>query len=99
MIFKKDNLVFGLILGFIIPLLSLIIYYFIKFYPLYSMGDMFAAFHDNSRLVTAITIPCLFLNILVFTLYINSRRDRTAKGIFAVTLLYAVAALLFKFVG
>ena len=99
MIFKKDNLAFGLMLGFIVPLLSLIVYYFVKFYPLYSMGDMFTAFHGNSRLVTAITIPCLFLNILVFTLYINSRRDRTAKGIFAVTLLYAIAALLFKFVG
>ena len=99
MIFKRDNLVFGLILGFIAPLLSLIIYYYVKFYPLYSMGEMFDAFHQNKRLVTAISIPCLFLNIVIFTLYINSRKDRTAKGVFAVTLVYAIGALLFKFVG
>lgn len=98
MIFKKDNLVFGLIIGLLGPLLSLIIYYLIKFYPLYSMGEMFAAFQQNKRLVTAVSIPCLFLNILIFTLYINSRKDRTAKGVFAMTLLYALAALLFKFV-
>jgi hypothetical protein len=98
-IFKKDNISFGLILGFITPFLSLIIYYFLKFYPLYSMADMFGALHDNKRLVTAISIPCLFLYIVIFTLYINSRKDQTAKGVFVVTLLYAVAALLFKVWG
>lgn len=97
--FKKDNLVFGLILGFITPLLSLVIYYFVKFYPVFSMGDMFDALKTNKRLVTAISIPCLFLNVILFTIYINSRRDSTAKGIFASTLVYAIASLLFKFLG
>ena len=99
MIFKKDNLSFGLILGFITPLLSLVIYYFVKFYPVFSMGDMFDALKTNKRLVTAISIPCLFLNVILFTIYINSRRDSTAKGIFASTLIYAIASLLFKFLG
>lgn len=99
MIFKKDNLSFGLILGFITPLLSLVIYYFVKFYPVFSMGDMFDALKTNKRLVTAISIPCLFLNVILFTIYINSRRDSTAKGIFASTLVYAIASLLFKFLG
>lgn len=96
---KKDALGFGLILGFLAPVLSLIIYYFVKFYPVFSIGEMFDAFHQNKRLITAISIPCLFLNILIFTYYINIRKDRTAKGIFAMTLLYAIVALLFKFVG
>jgi len=98
-IFKKDNLLFGLILGFIAPLLSLMVYYFIKFYPLFSMSDMFEALKTNRQLVTAISIPCLFLNIILFTIYINSRKDGTAKGIFAATLVYAIATLLFKFLG
>lgn len=96
---KKDALGFGLLLGFLAPVLSLIIYYFVKFYPVFSIAEMFDALRQNKRLVTAISIPCLFLNILIFTYYINTRKDRTAKGIFAMTLLYAVAALLFKFVG
>ena len=33
---KKDNLKFGLLLGFIAPILSLVIYYLVKFYPLFS---------------------------------------------------------------
>lgn len=99
MIFKKDNLPFGLMLGLITPLLSVIIYYFISFYPVFSMGEMFEAFSTNKRLVTAISIPCLFLNVLLFTLYINSRKDKTAKGIFTITLIYAIGTLVFKFVG
>lgn len=98
MIFKKDDLVFGLVLGFIGPLVSLMVYYFIKFFPVYSMGEMFTALHQNKRMITGVSIPCLFLNIVIFTLYINSRRDKTAKGVFTITLIYALAALLFKFV-
>lgn len=99
MIFKKDNLTFGLLLGIIAPLISLVIYYFVKFYPVFSMGEMFEAFKTNKRLVTAISIPCLFLNVILFTIYINSRKDKTAKGIFAITIVYALASLLFKFLG
>lgn len=97
MIFKKNNIWLGVILGLVTPILSLVIYYFIKFYPLFSMEDMLGAMKSNKRLVTAITIPCLFVNILLFTVYINSRKDRTAIGIFSSTLVYAIAALLFKF--
>ncbi|MBX3255016.1 MAG: hypothetical protein KF862_12815 [Chitinophagaceae bacterium] len=97
MILKKDNIKLGLTLGLLAPLLSIVIYYFIKFYPLFSVGDMMEALKTNKRLITAITIPCLFLNILLFTVYINYRKDKTAKGIFASTLVYAIAALLFKF--
>ncbi|PWT94937.1 MAG: hypothetical protein C5B52_18985 [Bacteroidetes bacterium] len=96
-IFKRDNLKFGLILGLLAPFLSLLIFYFIKFFPLFSFGDMFEALRTNKQMVTAISIPCLFLNILLFTLYINSHRDKTAKGIFAITLVFAVASLIFKF--
>jgi hypothetical protein len=39
------------------------------------------------------------MNIVIFTIFINGQRDKTAKGIFVVTLIYAVAALLFKFIG
>jgi hypothetical protein len=96
--FKKDNLRFGILIGFIAPLLSLVVYYFIKFYPLHSVGDFFSFVANNKNQVTAISVPCLILNIALFTFYINTHRDKTAKGVFAITLVYAIAALLLKFV-
>jgi hypothetical protein len=94
---KKDNLRFGILLGFIAPLLSLVIYYYAKFYPLYTVNDFLTFVAQNKNQVTAISVPCLIANIALFTIYINTRRDKTAKGIFAITLVYAIAAMLLKF--
>ena len=95
---KRDSLKLGLLLGFIAPLVSLVIYYLIRFYPLFTVSDFFEFVSTNKSQITAISVPCLLLNIALFTIYINSHRDKTAKGIFTVTLLYAIAALLLKFV-
>ncbi len=95
---KRDNLKFGILIGFLAPLLSLVIYYFVKFYPLFSVRDFMNFISSNKSQVTAISVPCLLLNIILFTYYINSHRDQTAKGIFAITLVYAITALTFKFV-
>ena len=97
-IFKKDNLRLGLVLGLVAPIISLAIYYFVRFYPTFSMRDFFFFLRTNKQQVTAISVPCLVANIALFTYYINSHKDSTAKGIFVATILYAIAALLFKFV-
>jgi hypothetical protein len=94
--FKKDNLRFGILLGFLAPIISLVIYYFYRF-SLYSVKDFFLFIAHNKNQITAISVPCLLLNIGLFTYYINTRRDKTAKGIFAISLIYAIGALLLKF--
>ena len=98
MIFKKDNLRLGLVLGLVAPVISLVIYYLIKFYPTFSIKDFFDFLRTNKSQITAVSVPCLVLNIALFTYYINSHKDSTAKGIFAATLIYAILALLFKFI-
>jgi hypothetical protein len=95
--FKKDNLRFGMLLGFIAPLLSLIAYYFIRFYP-NSVNDVLMVIRGQKNLITAISVPCLMLNIVMFTFYINTHRDKTAKGIFAITVIYLITALMIKFI-
>jgi hypothetical protein len=97
-IFKKDNLRLGLVLGLIAPIISLVIYYFVKFYPTFSFKEFLEFIKNNKTQITAISVPCLVLNIALFTIYINSHRDQTAKGVFAATLIYAIVALLFKFI-
>jgi hypothetical protein len=93
---KQDNFKLGLLIGLLAPVISFFGYYFWKF-RIYAFSEFLQFLRTSKQLVTALTIPCLLLNIVLFTLYINSKRDRTAKGIFAVTLVYAIAALLFKF--
>jgi ABC-type uncharacterized transport system permease subunit len=48
------------------------------------------------RTLTAALSMSLLLNAVLFTLYINSRKDKTAKGIFITTLVYGLAVLIIK---
>ena len=95
---KRDSLRLGIMLGFLAPLISLVVYYFVKFYPLFSVAECITFVKNNKNQITAISVPCLMLNIALFTIYINTRRDKTAKGVFAITLIYAIVALLIKFI-
>ena len=99
MIFKKDNLRLGLVLGLVAPIISLVDLLFcsISIRPIPS-ERFFYFLRTNKPQMTAVSVPCLVANIALFTYYINSHKDSTAKGIFVATILYAIAALLFKFV-
>jgi hypothetical protein len=94
-ILKRDNLKLGLILGLLAPVLGLIVYYFIKF-RYYSFMDFLRFFLQEKAMITAVGSLCLLANVALFTFYINSRRDQTAKGIFIVTLVYGIGMLLLK---
>jgi hypothetical protein len=98
LIFKKDNLKFGILLGVLGPLLAMILYYFWNFSRSISFSEYFYVLHTNKPLLTAISSISLLANAVLFTIYINTHRDKTAKGIFAATLIYGIAVLVYKLV-
>jgi hypothetical protein len=51
---------------------------------------------QNKPFLTTVVSTSLLANAVIFTIYINTRKDRTAKGIFIVTVVYAVAAIILK---
>ena len=95
MILKKDDLRLGIVLGLIGPLLGLVIIYLIKFSGV-SFGEFLDAFFNDNRLITSNGTLSLLANVVLFTAYINTHRDNTAKGIFIVTLIYGIALLVLK---
>ena len=95
MIFKKDNLRLGLALGLIGPLLGLVIIYFVKF-PSYTFMEFLTYFMNDNRMITSVGSLSLLVNVILFTIYINTHRDDTAKGIFIITLIYGIGILVLK---
>ena len=95
MILKKDNLKLGVVLGLIGPLLGLIVIYFIKFSST-PFGVFIDEFFHNNKLITSIGSLSLLANVVLFTVYVNTHRDSTAKGIFIITLIYGIAILVLK---
>ncbi len=47
-------------------------------------------------MLTAISSISLLANAILFTIYINAQRDKTAKGIFIATLIYGITVLIYK---
>lgn len=97
--FKKDNTGFGLLLGFIAPIVGLLIYYFVQFKNVTTLPGFFYYVVTERALLTAVISVLLVANAGVFTWYINKRKDRTAKGVFISTCIYGLAALIWKFVS
>ncbi len=96
MIFKKDNFIFGLALGFIAPMIGFLLYKLVKFKGL-TLAEMFQWMKLNPNLISVSISVSLMANAILFTIYINGHCDKTAKGIFLVTVIYAVIAMVFKY--
>jgi hypothetical protein len=62
----------------------------------FTFEEFMNTFFRERSLITFFGVWCLVGNIALFTLYINTRKDQTAKGIFAVTLLYGIGVLVLK---
>jgi len=95
MIFKKDSLKLGLILGLIGPVIGLLVIYFIKYSGI-PFGDFISEFFANNRLITSIGTLALLANAIIFAIYVNYNKYNTFKGIFLVTLVYGIAILVLK---
>jgi len=94
---KRDSLKLGLLIGLIAPMLGVVGFYFWKF-PSENFIDFLKFLGYQKKILTSAVTFSLLANAIMFTIYINSRRDQTAKGIFIVTCMYAVFAIVLKLV-
>ncbi len=95
---KGDKFWIGLILGIVAPFLGIYIFYLWK-----ASANPFDVFISTllteKRYLTTVVSFSLVINAIIFTICVNTRRDKTAKGLFIVTVLYAITALIYKFVN
>jgi membrane-bound metal-dependent hydrolase YbcI (DUF457 family) len=97
MIFKKDNFIFGAILGFIGPILGVIVFKMTKFKSFTFANTFEYMWHEQGHRTFSVALSlALMVNAVLFTIYINSRKDKTAKGIFVLTLIYGLIVLSIK---
>ncbi|HEX8333150.1 MAG TPA: hypothetical protein VF622_11030 [Segetibacter sp.] len=91
----RDSLKLGMLLGFLAPILGVVIFYFWK-----ASANPFGVFLEtalqNRQFLTMLISFSLFVNAAVFTIYINKRKDKTARGVFISTCIYAIGTLLIK---
>ena len=100
MILKKDNFIFGFIMGLIAPFAGFAVFKYRQLGPLnYFEALQFIFVQPGHKMLTVAISLSLLANAILFTIYINAHIDKTAKGIFVATLIYAVTALSIKTFG
>ncbi len=96
---NRDNLRLGIVLGFVAPVLGVILYYFFAFYTRkVGFMEFLGYLKEYKTLLTGVSSISLVANAVVFTIFINSHKDKTAKGVFLATIVYGIAVLLIKMI-
>ena len=97
---RKDDTRLGILLGFLAPLVGMVIYYFVAFYTRHvSFGEYLGYLRHYKSMLTLVSSVSLIANAVLFTFYVNTRKDKTLKGIFLSTVIYGIAVLLIKLVA
>lgn len=97
MFWKKDNFLMGLVMGLVAPFLGIMAFKLSKF-SMFSFKEtyQFMVLEPGYKTLTVALSLSLLLNALLLTIYINSRKDQTAKGIFVTTLVWGLLVLSIK---
>lgn len=85
-----------MLIGLLAPLIGVAGFYFLKFFPTFSITEFLGAVFHNKPVLTAVSSISLLINVVIFTFYINRKLDKTAKGIFLLTVLYILFVLIYK---
>ena len=91
----KNNAWIGFLSGLVAPLITFSIYVKIKF----PREDFLSVVNDILQLgvLSPIISLTVFVNLLVFFIFIWSNADRAAKGVLGATFIYAFMVVLLKF--
>ena len=93
----KDKLPLGIVLALLVPLAVFLLIYYARF-SYYDFSEFLGVIKTESRLLTFFAAWCMVANIGLFTVYINSGKYQTAKGVFGITVLYGIIFLLLKLI-
>lgn len=92
---KKDSFIAGTIIGLLAPIIGIAAFYFWKASSAAFLDFLDVVMH-SSTLLTAMISFALLANAVVFTIALNTRKDKMARGIFVMTLLLALPAIIYK---
>jgi hypothetical protein len=92
---EKDNYILGVLTGLALPFLGFAGFYQWKFsmVPLQTFLDLLA---NQKSILSAMISVSLLLNAGALTFFFHKQLDKTAKGIFFTTCIYAIVAIATK---
>lgn len=91
---KGGSMKLGLILGFLLPIVVMVVFYLTKFasYPVEYFREQLL----NMQLFSKFVSICVYPNLLLFFIFIWRNRLYSARGVLGATILLALAVFIIK---
>lgn len=91
----KDNYILGVVIGLALPFLGFYLFYEWKFSVFY-FDEFSNLLIQQKSILSAMISVSLLLNAGALTFFFQKHADKTAKGIFFTTCIYAIIAIACK---
>ena len=92
---RRDNYILGVLMGLLMPFLGFFGFYEYRF-SLFSIQEFLELLNQQKTLLSAMISISLLINGAVLTYFFQKQQDKTAKGIFFSTCIYAIIAIACK---
>jgi hypothetical protein len=94
---KYDSVRLGVALGVVSPLVTLMVYYLI-YYRQMHLSSFFEYLNSGNIFIPVLSL-CVVTNLLVFFIFIWTKRDKSARGVLTATVIYAAYVAVMKILG
>ncbi len=91
---KYDSVILGTVIGLLLPSLTFLGYYLIK-YRAMSL-PAFLHYLTAGEIFLPILSLCVVPNLLIFFIFIWTKRDKSARGVLQATFIYAIYVCIMK---
>ena len=95
---RYDKLWFGAVIGVLTSIISLIVFYFIK-YEYSSFGEYVRIILHNKSLLAPLLSLAGIPNLVIFFIFLNRNKYRSARGVILATFILVIAVGLIKLFG
>lgn len=92
---QSDNYILGVLIGLFLPFIGFFVCYEYKF-SLFSVEEFLNLLNEQKSILSALISISLLINGAVLTYFFQKQKDKTAKGIFFSTCVYAIVAIACK---
>lgn len=90
-----DNLLLGAATGFIVPPLAVYLFYAVQNFNMTFEG--FLRYIFEYHVAAKVLSVALVANLVIFYIFLHSKRYKSVRGVIAITFVYAIAAIIYMF--
>jgi ABC-type Fe3+ transport system permease subunit len=95
---NRDSLLLGMLLGCIVPMFGMLLYYAVRYLPSgHSLNDFIYLLQSNHQNIPKVISLSMIACIPLITYYKNRHRYQTLKGVFILIVVYVLISVFYKF--